>query len=228
MDLNLKPTQLRVLGCLIEKQLTTPEYYPLTLSALTNACNQKSNREPVMSLTESTVLDTIKTLEDLYLVREKQLPGSRAAKYAHKLTGTLTDQFGFNEYEVAVLSVLFLRGPQTAGEIRTRTQRSCDFAHVQEVDQVLSRLADKNGKQYVTALTRQAGKREIRYAHLFGDEAFENEAQAMPEPLQPQIQAAIQTTTSQTQNEVAELRETVAQLRRELDIVKAQVAQFID
>ena len=159
MELNLNPTQLRVLGCLIEKQLTTPEYYPLTLSALTNACNQKSNRDPVMSLSESAVLDAIKTLEAQYLAREKQLPGSRVAKYEHKLTGTLTDQFGFKDQEVAVLSILFLRGPQTPGEIRTRTQRSCDFSDITEVDKVLTNLADKNGTQYVKALPRQPGKR---------------------------------------------------------------------
>ena len=216
MELNLSAPQLRVLGCLIEKQLTTPEYYPLTLSALTNACNQKSNREPVMSLSESEVLDSIKELESLYLVREKQLPGSRVAKYEHKLTGTLTDQFGFSEQEVAVLSILFLRGPQTAGEIRTRTQRSCNFNDVHEVDNILNSLANKNGTQYVKALARQAGKREIRHCHLFGDE----ESQIVAD--------SNQTYSPEPGNEIATLRDEVSQLRSELDTLKAQVAQLIN
>ena len=218
MELNLNPTQLRVLGCLIEKQLTTPEYYPLTLSALTNACNQKSNRDPVMSLSESAVLDAIKGLEAQYLAREKQLPGSRVAKYEHKLTGTLTDQFGFKDQEVAVLSILFLRGPQTPGEIRTRTQRSCDFSDITEVDKVLTNLADKNGTQYVKALPRQPGKREIRFCHLFGDEEFEgNSNDALLEV--PQT-----NNSPHTQHEVSLLRDEVEQMRSELNELKAQVA----
>ncbi|MDH5258217.1 MAG: YceH family protein [Gammaproteobacteria bacterium] len=224
MELNLNDHQIRVLGCLIEKELTTPEYYPLTLSALTNACNQKSNREPVMSLTESEVLDALKALEAKYLVREKQLPGSRVAKYAHKLTGTLTDQFGFKNTDIAVLSILFLRGPQTPGEIRTRTQRSCDFKDIQAVEQVLANLEDKNGTSYVKALSRQPGKREIRYCHLFGSSDISNYDQ----PTSTHEANTNNNTNTKTEDEINELRLEVSQLRNELDDLKAQVAQLIN
>ncbi|MDH3326663.1 MAG: YceH family protein [Gammaproteobacteria bacterium] len=227
MELNLNLSQLRVLGCLIEKQLTTPEYYPLTLSSLTNACNQKSNREPVMSLSESDVLDAIKVLEGKYLVREKQLPGSRVAKYEHKLTGTLTDQFGFKDSEIAVLSILFLRGPQTPGEIRTRTQRACDFADIHAVDQVLNNLTDKNGTQYVKALSRQPGKREIRYCHLFGSDELNNDLRD-EEVNESTLSNESTDTKTHTQQEFEELRNEVTQIRNELDTLKAQMAQLIN
>ncbi len=223
MEFNLNTHQIRVIGCLIEKQLTTPDYYPMTLSALTNACNQKSNREPVMSLTESEVLDALKSLEDLYLVREKQLPGSRVAKYEHKLTGTLTDQFGFSEQEIAVLSILFLRGPQTPGEIRTRTQRACEFKDIEAVDAVLKSLADKNGHVYVKALPRQPGKREIRYCHLFG-----SEEKLIDDQVDVVSQVKEATQSASTSSEIQHLREEVSRLREELENVKMQVAEFIN
>ena len=221
MELNLSSNQIRVLGCLVEKELTTPEYYPLTLSSLTNACNQKSNREPVMALSESEVLDSIKELETRYLVREKQLPGSRVAKYAHKLTGTLTDQFGFSDQEIAVLSILFLRGPQTPGEIRTRTQRSCNFNDVQEVDQILTNLTDKNGKQYVKALARQPGKREIRFIHLFGNEDDMNFIADTSHS-----HSDYSNANSDSPAELQLLQDEVKQLRTELNELKAKVAQI--
>lgn len=223
MEFNLNTHQIRVIGCLIEKQMTTPDYYPMTLSALTNACNQKSNREPVMSLTESEVLDSLKSLEDLYLVREKQLPGSRVAKYEHKLTGTLTDQFGFSDQEIAVLSILFLRGPQTPGEIRTRTQRACEFKDIEAVDAVLKSLSDKNGHTYVKALPRQPGKREIRYCHLFGSEDNLTDDQVKLVSQQMEVKESPEIFS-----EIQQLREEVTQLRNELESVKLQVAEFIN
>jgi len=232
MNLDLNTHQLRVLGCLVEKQMTTPEYYPLTLSALTNACNQKSNREPVMNLSESDTLDAIKGLEAKYLAREKQLPGSRVAKYEHKLTGTLTDQFGFSNEEVAVLSILFLRGPQTPGEIRTRTQRACHFEDIHAVDRVLKNLANKNGKQFVMPLERQPGKREIRYIHLFATEEASLQRHAngalssdADEHLKTDVVSNAEAS-AETQNELILLKNEVLQLRIELDELKAQMAQF--
>jgi len=211
MDLELNSQQIRVLGCLIEKQLSTPEYYPLTLSALVNACNQKSNREPVMSLSDSDVLDAIRTLINLNLGRESRMPGARVVKYEHKLSNTLTQQFDFSQAELAILSVLFVRGPQTVGELRTRTTRMFQFDSLADVDKTLQNLAENQAGPYVKALARQPGRREIRYCHLFSpfdESAFVVAAENQPSP-------------SQTRSdEIAALREEVAELRKEVQELK--------
>jgi len=218
MVFELNPHQIRVLGCLVEKQLTTPDYYPLTLSALVTACNQKSNREPVMQLDEQDVLDAITELQKLYLVREKNQAGARVVKYEHKLSDTLTKQFDFSQNELGVLAVLFLRGPQTAGEIRTRTTRMCNFDSLDAVDETLKSLAENTGQAYVQSLARQPGRREIRYIHLFSP--VDEEALA---------EVAVQTNTSKaSNNELELLRNEVNALREEMDELKSLVNELIE
>jgi len=159
-DLKLTNEEIRVLGCLIEKEMTTPDYYPLSLNALVNACNQKSNREPVVSYNEETVLRILDSLKGRDLVWQSDL--SRVAKYSHSFlkAGNLVNK------EAAILCVLFLRGPQTAGEIRERTERLYRFDSIEEAKEVLHNLEEMG---YVKLLPRQHGLKEPRYTHLFSD-----------------------------------------------------------
>ena len=165
MDSILSQIETRVLGALIEKQITTPDYYPLTLNALTIACNQKSNRDPVLTLEETTV---VRVLDDL---REKKLAwrvtgvGSRVPKYRHDITNV----YKLSPQEVAIVCVLFLRGPQTPGELRSRTSRLYEFDNLEEVETTLIGLMEREDP-YVIKLPREIGRREQRYAHLFSGE----------------------------------------------------------
>ncbi len=179
----LSATSVRIIGCLIEKSLTTPDQYPLSVNALANACNQKSNREPVLSLGENAVLDEINTLVDDGLVREETGFGSRVAKYRHRFCNTEFSELKLSAQELGVICVMFLRGPQTSGELRTRTNRLCSFAHISEVEQTLQGLQDR---ALVVRLAREPGKREARFAHLFsGDvEALEASVSTQSAPVQ--------------------------------------------
>jgi hypothetical protein len=166
MDIRLSPHETRVLGCLIEKELTTPDYYPLSLNALTLACNQRSNREPVMDLGEGEVQAAVDALMRKHLVWERGGAGGRVARYAHRLTGTLTRPDAFSREELAVLAVLMLRGPQTPGELRARTGRMAEFAAIEDLERILEKLATRSDGPYLTDLGREPGRRERRYAHL--------------------------------------------------------------
>jgi len=154
--------EVRVLGSLLEKEATTPEYYPLTLNALTAACNQKSSREPVMELDGETVARAVFNLIKKGLIAEKSQPGSRALRYTHNFSRLIE---GSRE-EVAVLAVLMLRGPQTSGEIRSRSERLAEFSSPAQVEEVLQRLAHHTMGPFVVKLARQPGRKENRYAHL--------------------------------------------------------------
>ena len=164
MQLTLTPMEARVLGALIEKEITTPEYYPLSLNALTNACNQKSNRDPVLHVEESEVRKALNHLEYQSLVRSVSSTDSRVTKFEHRLQ----DAFNFYRPEVAVICELLLRGPQTPGELRTRASRMHAFEDLESVHSALSRL-EKREPPLVTVLPRQPGTKEARYAHLLGD-----------------------------------------------------------
>jgi uncharacterized protein len=155
----LDPIELRVLGCLLEKEQTTPEYYPLTLNAVVAACNQKSNREPVMELAETDVRGALGRLRDEMLVWEAS--GARVVRYEH----TLSRRLELDEQTKALLTVLFLRGPQTPGELRSRTERMCTFASLPEVETVLRRMA-AGPSPLVAELSRRPGQKETRWAHL--------------------------------------------------------------
>jgi uncharacterized protein len=162
MDL-LTPEEIRVVGCLAEKQLTTPDNYPLTQNALVSACNQSSNRHPVVSYDDNTVRLTLNSLRTKQLARIVHIPGSRAPKHRH----VLDEAFELDRGELALMAVLALRGPQTTGELRARTERMHDFAGPSEVEETLERLAERP-EPLVVRLERQPGQKEARYAHLLG------------------------------------------------------------
>ena len=164
--MNLSLYETRVLGCLIEKAISTPDQYPLSLNALVNACNQKSNRDPILELKETTVQDTVDGLIKKFQVSRASGYGSRVTKYQHRFCNTEFGELKLSERAVAILCELFLRGPQTPGELRTRTDRLHKFADVTEVETELESLAARD-EPLVMKLPREPGKRESRYTHLF-------------------------------------------------------------
>jgi hypothetical protein len=174
MKMALSPLALRVLGCLLEKQVTTPEQYPLSLNAVVTACNQKSNREPVMNLTESEVQEELDRLTKKHLATANSGFGQRVAKYEQRFCNSTFGNLQLSSAEVAILTLLFLRGAQTPGELRTRSGRLHEFADVEEVESVLAGLTER---EMVTRLPREPGKRESRYLHLFGDEQSVSQAE---------------------------------------------------
>jgi hypothetical protein len=213
MEFALNPIEVRVLGCLVEKELATPEYYPLTLNALTNACNQKSNRDPVMALEEA---DVVRALDSLRFQRlaHQSAEGVRAAKYCHNLDGLLR----LEPQELAILAELLLRGPQTVGELRGRAERMAPIADLAAAEAVLTELAERE-PPLVVLLPRQPGRKEQRYAHLFAGTPEQNEETSPPpEPVRARVLA---------ENErLAALEVEMAALRSELVELRAQLATF--
>lgn len=213
----LDAAEVRVLGSLIEKQITTPDYYPLTLNALTNACNQLTNRDPVVAYTDQTIVRAMDGLRDKRLATLFTGAESRVAKYKH----TLTDALLLTPGEVALLCVLMLRGPQTLGELRTRSERLFTFDTMPEVEESLNALATRDPQPLVTKLPRQPGTKESRYAHLLSgpiESSAPSEASARPEPA---------TLAVRAENErITRLEQETAELRRELAELKQQVADF--
>jgi uncharacterized protein len=203
----LTPVEIRVLGCLVEKEATTPEVYPLSTNSLRVACNQRSSREPVVDYDEGEVTAALVSLRERGFARTVRGEGSRVYKHAHLLPAAL----GVDPEEVAVLSVLMLRGAQTAGELRTRTERQHLFS-VDEVEQVLQRLAGRE-PPLVRLLSRQPGQREARWTHLLGAEAAPTPEGALPAPYVPAGGLA---------DEVAALRVELAELRARVDILEAR------
>ena len=169
--ITLTALQCRVIGVMLEKEITTPEQYPLSLNALTNACTQKSNRDPVMSLSETQVQDVLDQLIELnQLLVDASAPG-RVDKYKHRFCNTTFGNLQLTEQQKSILCVLFLRGPQSPGELRTRTSRLADFVNVNEVEAALEQLQNLNNTALVKKLSREPGKREARFIHLFSDTA---------------------------------------------------------
>lgn len=171
MDIELTLYEARVIGSLIEKEITTPDQYPLSLNALTNACNQKSNREPVLELDEATVQETLDALVKRSLVSDQTGFGSRTTKYKHRFCNTEFGILKFSEQELGIICALLLRGPQTPGELRTHTNRLCKFRDMQEVESALDRLMERSDGPFIAKLPREPGKRESRYMHLFSGDA---------------------------------------------------------
>ena len=167
MNPELSLHETRVIGCLIEKEITTPEQYPLSLNAVTNACNQKSNRDPVLDLDEVMVRQIIDQLARKRLVSEQSGYGSRVPKFQHLFCNTSFGTLKFSPQELAIVCELFLRGPQTPGELRSRAGRMCRFGDVSEVEAVLEQLAAREDGPFVHRLAREPGRRESRYAHRF-------------------------------------------------------------
>ena len=167
MKIELNPLEARVVGCLIEKEITTPDQYPLSLNALTAACNQKTNRDPVLELEERDVQAVVDGLVKRFLVSDKGSHGGRATRYRHRFCNTEFGPLKFTSEELGVICVLLLRGPQTPGELRTRTQRLCEFADVAAVEATLEQLMAREDGPFVARLPRAPGERESRHAHLF-------------------------------------------------------------
>ena len=218
MDTSLTPYEARVIGCLIEKQHTTPEHYPLSLNALTNACNQKSSRDPVLQLDETTVQDTVDALMKKRLVVEKSGFGSRVTKYQHRFCNTEFGTLKFSAQELAIVCVLLLRGAQTPGELRTRTERLCRFGDIHEVEATLEQLMRRDDGPFVAKMPREAGKREIRFAQLFGEEG-ETTGPAEPAGAIPAEAAADADRLERIEQELRRLSEEVAALKARLDRV---------
>ena len=220
--MELSAVEIRVLGCLVEKQLTTPQAYPLTESALITACNQTTNRNPVVTYEQGTVRRALLDLRRENLVKLVHRPGDRVEKHRHLLDETL----GLSPAQIAVLSVLMLRGPQTAGELRTRTERLHGFAHPSEVEAVLEELAAREPEPLAERLPRQPGQKEVRFRHLLTEEfptASASAAEAAgiaptSAPPAPVTQTAARPSLEMDalRAEVAELRARVAQLEARL------------
>lgn len=170
MKMALSAQALRIIGSLLEKQVTTPELYPLSLNALVSACNQKTNREPVMNLSEADVQAQLDALEKKHLVTANSGFGQRVSKYEQRFCNSAFGNMRLNSAEVAVLTLLFLRGAQTPGELRSRSGRLHAFNDVEEVEYTLAQLSARDEGPMVVRLAREPGKRECRYMHLFGDE----------------------------------------------------------
>ncbi|MEC7941849.1 MAG: YceH family protein [Pseudomonadota bacterium] len=211
MNIVLSPIEARIIGCLIEKEVTTPDHYPLTLNSLTTACNQKSNREPVLSLSESEVLDAVDGLIARRMVSDESSFNSRVNKYQHRFCNTEFGDLQFTEQQRAIICCMLLRGPQTPGELRTRTGRLANFTDVKEVEATLEKLATREAGALVVKLPREAGKRESRYQHLLSGEvdveAFATASAGVAAP------SASSEKLEELESEVASLRAEVAELK---------------
>ncbi|MBE0626149.1 MAG: DUF480 domain-containing protein [Burkholderiales bacterium] len=219
MNLELSLHETRVIGCLIEKEITTPEQYPLSLNALTNACNQKSNRDPVLNLDEATVQQLIDQLSKKRLVSEQSGYGNRVPKYQHLFCNTTFGTLKLSAQELGIVCELFLRGPQTPGELRSRANRLCRFGDVAEVEAALAGLAQREDGPYVVRLAREPGRRESRYAHLFSGEIA-----ATGEAENPEVFADLAERAPPAGGRMDLLERRVA----ELEIVVAELKQRIN
>ncbi len=215
-NLELNDIEARVLGALVEKDITTPDYYPLSLNALVNACNQKNNREPVMNLDESAVRNALDGLQQKRLAGPAGGADSRVQKYEHRLQEVLN----LRRDETAILCVLLLRGPQTPGELRGRTERMHRFEHLEDVQSALQRLMQRDPPLAVL-LARQPGTKEARYMHLLSGDASKYETAAPPSALQA-VPGAASNRLEQLENAVAGLQQEVAELRQQLASFRKQ------
>jgi uncharacterized protein YceH (UPF0502 family) len=213
MDIKLTETEVRVLGALIEKDITTPEYYPLSLNALVNACNQKSNRDPVMLLGENAVREALDGLQEQRMAGPARGADSRVTKYEQRLQ----EVFNFTRPEIAVLCVLLLRGPQTPGELRGRTERLHRFEALDDVQSALQKLMQRN-PALAKVLPRQPGTKELRYAHLLAGDVVETEA--------PELVGGAVERNPVDAERIGRLEQDVAELRREVGEVKDQLERF--
>src|SRR6266576_1852653 len=210
-ELNLTEVEVRVLGALIEKDITTPDYYPLSLNALVNACNQKNNRDPVLTLDENSVREALSSLQEKRLAGPAGGADSRVTKYEHRLQ----EVFNFDRREIALICVLLLRGPQTPGELRGRSDRMYRFETLDDVQSAIQRLMERH-PPLVRILPRQAGTKESRYMHLFAGDAGIPEIEP-PSVAHPRHERPLDNSRlSLLENEVSELKREVGKLRQQL------------
>ncbi|MET0497064.1 MAG: DUF480 domain-containing protein [Steroidobacteraceae bacterium] len=215
MNILLNANEARVIGCLIEKALTTPDQYPLSLNALTNACNQKSNRDPLLDLSERTVQETVDALVAKHLMLERSGFGSRVPKYQHRFCNTGFGTLEFNPVETGILCELLLRGPQTPGELRTRISRMAEVADVHVVEAALEKLSTRDDGPFVVRLPREPSRRDSRYAHLFSGPI---DVTAMPEESH-----SSHGSNAQRVDRIERLEVLVADLRKEVEELKAML-----
>jgi uncharacterized protein len=209
MDLQLHPVEVRVLGALLEKEITTPEYYPLSLNALVNACNQKSNRDPAVNFDEATVEQALHSLRDKGLLLSITGAGSRVQKYAHRIS----EKLNLGRPELAILCELMLRGPQTLGELRTRAERMHPFDDLDQVQSVIDRLPE-----LITKLERRPGEKESRFAHLLsGAPAVSQPEAETPVPLRHDRITTLETEVAQLRQELEDLRQQFAGFRKQFE-----------
>jgi uncharacterized protein YceH (UPF0502 family) len=219
MKIEITLLEARVIGSLLEKEITTPDQYPLSLAALTNACNQKSSRDPVLQLQETEVQGLLDELKKKHLVSDRTGFGSRVAKYQHRFCNTGFGAFEFTPQELGVLCVLLLRGPQTPGELRSRTNRLCQFTDVQQVESVLDELRRREDGPFVVRLAREPGRRESRYGHLFCGNVAES-----VEDSRPSLPETDQETEQLTR--IERLQTQLDEMRREIDHLRARVDEL--
>jgi uncharacterized protein YceH (UPF0502 family) len=215
MNMNLSLYETRVIGCLIEKAITTPDQYPLSLNALVNACNQKSNRDPVLELKETTVQDTVDGLIKKFLVSRASGYGSRVTKYQHRFCNTDFGTFKLSEKSLGLICELFLRGPQTPGELRTRSERLCKFTDVTEVEAELESLMARD-EPLVMKLPREPGKRESRFAHLFSGKPHSQTLSA-PESREIEVIGSERERLNALEVQVRELQLGLEELRQKFE-----------
>ena len=215
MELVLGPLEARVIGSLIEKEICTPDQYPLSLNALVNACNQKSNREPVLELSELDIRAVVDELIRRRLVVNTAGFNARVPRYQHRFCNTEFGELKFTAQELGIVCELLLRGPQTPGELRSRTNRLCSFDDVTQVDSVLAALVEQG--PYVVKLPREPGKRESRYAHLFSGEI---DLQALAEA------APVSSYASPAADRLSALEEEVETLKTQLQALEARLMQL--
>jgi len=216
MNIELSPIEARVIGCLIEKQITTPDQYPLSLNALVNACNQKSNRDPVMSTDEAMIQTTLDQLIRKHFVVEKSGFGSRVPKYQHRFCNTEFGPLKFTPQELAIVCELLIRGPQTPGELRTRAARMALFPEVGTVETALESLSSRADGPFVVRLPREPGRRDSRYAHLFGG------AVTIPAHTEESVTGP-SMASAPAPSRLERLEEEVRQLKEELKDIKARL-----
>lgn len=214
MKYQLSGTEARVIGCLLEKQITTPEQYPLSVNAVTMACNQKTNREPVMNLSEQEVQDILDALVKRHYLRTVSGFGNRVTKYEQRFCNSEFGDLKLSPAEVAIVATLLLRGAQTPGELRSRASRMHEFRDVQEVEATLEGLASREDGPYVLRLAREPGKRENRYRHLFNDETDVSDTAAAAENIESGASLAAR---------VEALEDEVAGLKQRLDALLAHL-----
>jgi hypothetical protein len=216
-ELNISEIEVRVLGSLIEKDITTPDYYPLSLNALVNACNQKNNRDPVMALDENSVRQALSSLQERRMAGPAGGADSRVTKYEHRLQ----EVFNFDRREIALICVLLLRGPQTPGELRGRSDRMYRFETLDDVQSALQRLMDRE-PPLVRILPRQAGTKESRYMHLFAGDA------GIPAETEQRNISSSRSEKTLDNSRLGLLEDEVAALRQEVSELKQHFAEFRD
>ncbi|URG54683.1 YceH family protein [Pectobacterium quasiaquaticum] len=209
MKYQLDAREARVMGCMLEKQITTPDQYPMSLNGITTACNQKTNREPVMELSESEVQQTLDLLVKKHFLRTLSGFGNRVVKYEHRFCNSEFGDLKLSPAEVALVTTLLLRGPQTPGELRTRAARLYEFSDVGEAESTLEQLQQREDGPFVVRLAREAGKRESRYQHLFSGEVSEIVA---PEADSANDNSPLAERVEALEKEVAELKRQLAAL----------------